>query len=86
MIFYSAGLKSGLTLRWIGEVWENYGGTVGLSLLLALACVVGNLLIGVPCAYAMARSRSRCTGRMPATSSRVASTPSHQAHDERQVL
>ncbi len=56
---YSAGLKSGLTLRWIGEVWENYGGTVGWSLLLALACVVGNLLIGVPCAYAMARSRSR---------------------------
>lgn len=56
---YSAGLKSGLTLRWIGEVWENYGGTVGWSLLLALLCVVGNLLIGVPCAYAMARSRSR---------------------------
>lgn len=56
---YSAGLKSGLTLRWIGEVWENYGGTVGWSILLALLCVVGNLLIGVPCAYAMARSRSR---------------------------
>ncbi len=56
---YSAGLKSGLTLRWIGEVWENYGGTVGWSLVLALLCVVGNLLIGVPCAYAMARSRSR---------------------------
>ena len=56
---YSAGLKSGLTLRWIGEVWENYGGTVGWSLALALMCVIGNLLIGVPCAYAMARSRSR---------------------------
>lgn len=56
---YSAGLKSGLTLRWLGEVWENYGGTVGASLLLALACVLGNLAIGVPCAYALARSRSR---------------------------
>jgi putative spermidine/putrescine transport system permease protein len=56
---YSTGLKSGLTLRWLGEVWENYGGTVGASLLLALACVLGNLLIGVPCAYALARSRSR---------------------------
>lgn len=56
---YSTGLKSGLTLRWIGEVWENYGGTVGWSLLLALLCVLGNLLIGVPCAYALARSRSR---------------------------
>ncbi|CAN7192455.1 ABC transporter permease subunit [Acidovorax sp. LjRoot118] len=56
---YSAGLKSGLTLRWLSEVWENYGGTVGASLLLALLCVLGNLLIGVPCAYALARSRSR---------------------------
>ncbi len=56
---YSAGLRSGFTLRWIGEVWEHYGGTVGWSLVLALLCVVGNLLIGVPCAYAMARSRSR---------------------------
>ncbi|KQO27593.1 ABC transporter permease [Acidovorax sp. Leaf78] len=56
---YSVGLKSGLTLRWLGEVWENYGGTVGASLLLALLCVAGNLLIGVPCAYALARSRSR---------------------------
>ncbi len=56
---YSTGLKSGLTLRWLGEVWENYGGTVGASLLLALLCVAGNLLIGVPCAYALARSRSR---------------------------
>ncbi|GKS85694.1 ABC transporter permease subunit [Acidovorax sp. SUPP1855] len=56
---YSVGLKSGLTLRWLGEVWENYGGTVGWSLVLALLCVLGNLLLGVPCAYALARSRSR---------------------------
>lgn len=56
---YSVGLRSGLTLRWLGEVWELYGSTVGWSLLLALLCVLGNLLIGVPCAYALARSRSR---------------------------
>ncbi|WCM87142.1 ABC transporter permease [Acidovorax sp. NCPPB 3576] len=56
---YSLGLKSGLTLRWLGEVWENYGGTVGWSLVLALLCVLGNLVLGVPCAYALARSRSR---------------------------
>lgn len=56
---YSAGLKSGLTLRWVGQVWDNYGSTVGWSLVLALLCVVGNLVIGVPCAYALARSRSR---------------------------
>lgn len=56
---YATGLESGLTLRWLGEVWDNYGGTVGASLLLALCCVLGNVLIGVPCAYALARSRSR---------------------------
>ncbi|RYF77694.1 MAG: ABC transporter permease, partial [Comamonadaceae bacterium] len=56
---YSVGLKSGLTLRWLGEVWEVYGSTVGWSLLLAIACVIGTVIIGVPCAYALARSRSR---------------------------
>ncbi len=56
---YGTGLQSGLTLRWLGEVWENYGSTVGWSLGLALMCVAGNLLLGVPCAYALARSRSR---------------------------
>jgi putative spermidine/putrescine transport system permease protein len=56
---YSTGLASGLTLRWISEVLDVYGGTVSASLLLALLCVVGCLLLGVPCAYALARSTSR---------------------------
>jgi putative spermidine/putrescine transport system permease protein len=56
---YSTGLASGLTLRWISEVLDVYGGTVAASLLLALLSVVGCLLMGVPCAYALARSRSR---------------------------
>ncbi|WP_422843633.1 ABC transporter permease [Acidovorax sp. M2(2025)] len=56
---YSTGISSGLTTRWLGEVWDLYGGTVGWSLALALLCVLGNLLLGVPCAYALARSRSR---------------------------
>lgn len=56
---YSVGLRSGLTTRWILEVWENYGGTVGWSLAIAAACVAGNLILGVPCAYALARSKSR---------------------------
>ncbi|MGJ7580868.1 ABC transporter permease [Variovorax sp. RHLX14] len=56
---YGTGLKSGLTLRWLGEVWEVYGGTVGWSLVLAVACVVATIVLGVPCAYAVARSRSR---------------------------
>ena len=56
---YSQGLSSGLTLRWLAAVWEGYGNTVGASVVLALQCVVGNVLLGVPCAYALARTRSR---------------------------
>ena len=56
---YSTGLASGLTLRWLGEVLDIYGSTISASLLLALCCVVGTLLLGVPCAYALARSTSR---------------------------
>ena len=39
-------------------MWASYGSTVGWSLALALACVVGNLFLGIPCAYALARSRA----------------------------
>ncbi|QIL81586.1 ABC transporter permease subunit [Diaphorobacter sp. HDW4A] len=56
---YSAGLKSGLTTRWLFEVWDNYGNTVVWSLAIAAMCVIGNLLIGVPCAYMLARTQSR---------------------------
>lgn len=56
---YSKGVASGLTTRWLGEVLEVYGSTISASLVLALVCVVACLLLGVPCAYALARSRSR---------------------------
>jgi putative spermidine/putrescine transport system permease protein len=58
---YSVGWRSGFTLRWLGEVWELYGSTVGASVLIALATVVGNMLIGVPCAYGLANARRRWT-------------------------
>ena len=56
---YSVGISSGLTMRWLNEVLESYGSTITASLILALLCVVGSLLLGVPCAYALARSESR---------------------------
>lgn len=56
---YSTGISSGFTTRWIIEVWQSYGGTVAWSLVIAVACVIGNLLIGIPCAYALARAKSR---------------------------
>ncbi len=56
---YFIGLKSGLTLRWVNEVWMLYSETISLSMMIALACVAVNLLIGVPAAYALARYPGR---------------------------
>jgi putative spermidine/putrescine transport system permease protein len=54
---YFRGLESGLTLRWIGEVWRLYADSIFLSLWIALACLVVTLVIGVPAAYALAKWR-----------------------------
>ena len=52
------GIKSGITLRWVAEVWSLYADTVFLSLLIAVACLVCDLLLGVPAAYVLARKSS----------------------------
>ncbi len=54
-------MKSGLTLRWIADVWATYSDTICLSLRIALACVGATLLLGVPAAYVLARRQSRWT-------------------------
>lgn len=56
---YFVGLSSGLTLRWVIEVWDGYRDTIFRSLALSVACLVLNLLIGVPLAYALVRARAR---------------------------
>jgi putative spermidine/putrescine transport system permease protein len=56
---YFVGIRSGFTLRWIGEVWELYARTVYLSIGIALACLAVTLVLGVPAAYALARSQNR---------------------------
>ncbi|NIF20182.1 ABC transporter permease [Candidatus Pantoea multigeneris] len=56
---YFVGLKSGLTLRWIAEVWAMYANTFWLSLLIALSCLAVTLLLGVPAAWGLLRSSSR---------------------------
>ena len=53
------GIKSGLTLRWVAEVWRLYADTIFLSLLIAITCLLCNLLIGVPAAYVLARKPGR---------------------------
>ncbi|WP_108663029.1 ABC transporter permease [Acuticoccus kandeliae] len=56
---YMRGLSSGLTLKWAGEVWGLYQGTIFLSLQVALATLVVTLLIGVPAAWFLVRHPSR---------------------------
>jgi putative spermidine/putrescine transport system ATP-binding protein len=55
------GLKSGLTLRWIVEVWNLYSDTIFRSILIGLICLVVDLAAGVPAAYVMAKKKSRLT-------------------------
>ena len=53
---YFKGISSGLTLKWIYQVWELYADSVFLSLWLAIACLICTLIIGLPAAYGLARN------------------------------
>jgi putative spermidine/putrescine transport system permease protein len=53
------GLASGLTLRWLAEVWGQYRQAIGFSLLVALANCAITLAAGVPAGYVLARSHHR---------------------------
>ncbi|HZC78927.1 MAG TPA: hypothetical protein VE258_14340, partial [Ktedonobacterales bacterium] len=50
---YFRGIQSGLTLQWVGQVWELYSGTILLSFIIALAALAVTLAAGVPAAYAL---------------------------------
>ena len=54
---YLRGVSSGLTMRWVLQVWELYADTIFLSMGIALACLVLTILIGVPLAYALAKTK-----------------------------
>ncbi len=56
---YFRGIRSGLTLKWIGQVFELYADSILLSLYLALGCLIATLIIGVPAAYGLARNPGR---------------------------
>lgn len=56
---YFRGVSSGLTLRWLAQVWTQYHGSVVLSLEIAAATLAVTLVTGVPAAYALARSKTR---------------------------
>ena len=50
---YFRGVRSGLTLEWIAEVWRLYAPTIGLSFQIAFATLAATLAIGIPAAYAL---------------------------------
>ena len=56
---YFKGVASGLTLRWLIEVWTQYHASVFLSLEVAAATLAITLLTGVPAGYVLARSKTR---------------------------
>lgn len=56
---YFRGLSSGMTLRWVDEVWRLYADSILLSMGLAIACLAVTLVIGVPAAYALAKNPGR---------------------------
>lgn len=56
---YQIGLGSGFTTRWVVAVWDGYRDTIFLSIGISVACLAVTLLLGVPMAYVLAKSRSR---------------------------
>jgi len=58
---YFQGVASGLTLRWLVEVWTQYHSSVFLSLEVAAATLTITLATGVPAGYALARSKTRAS-------------------------
>jgi putative spermidine/putrescine transport system permease protein len=50
---YFLGIKSGLTLQWMLQVWELYSDTIFRSFLIAFSALAVTLVVGVPAAYAL---------------------------------
>ena len=50
---YFRGIRSGLTLQWVIQVWQLYSDTIFRSLLIALATLAVTLVVGIPAAYAL---------------------------------
>lgn len=56
---YFVGIKSGFTFRWVEQVWGLYSDTIWLTLQISIATTLVNVVVGVPCAYVLAKSKSR---------------------------
>jgi putative spermidine/putrescine transport system permease protein len=52
-VSYFRGVRSGLTLDWVAEVWRLYAATIALSFQIAFGTLACTLVIGIPAAYAL---------------------------------
>ena len=50
---YFQGIRSGLTLQWVAQVWELYPDTIFRSFLIAFATLAVTLAVGIPAAYTL---------------------------------
>lgn len=56
---YFIGVRSGLTLRWLAQVWELYADTILRSFVVAIATLIVTVIVGLPAAYALHRRGDR---------------------------
>jgi len=56
---YFIGVRSGLTLRWLAQVWELYADTILRSFIVAIATLIVTVIVGLPAAYALHRRGDR---------------------------
>jgi len=49
------GIGSGVTLKWVWQVWDLYADTIFLSMLIAIACLACTIALGVPAAYVLSK-------------------------------
>jgi putative spermidine/putrescine transport system permease protein len=56
----------GYTLSWYAAILPNFGGAIAITVELAVASVVGSLLLGVPAGIALSRHRLRGIGAVSA--------------------
>ena len=50
---YFQGIRSGVTLQWVLQVWQLYADTISRSFEIALAALAVTLVVGIPAAYAL---------------------------------
>lgn len=56
---YFQGISSGLTLKWVYEVWDLYADTIWRSMGIAFGCLIVTAIIGIPAAYGLNRFPGR---------------------------